>query len=51
MKCKVGVEFGVQCKTGRSVGLYFGSMDWSKYFTSFAVLEFYVYEIICARRG
>jgi hypothetical protein len=32
------VEFGVQCQTGRSVSLYDGNIDWSKYFGNIAVL-------------
>jgi hypothetical protein len=51
MKCKEDVEFGVQCQTRRSVSLYDGSIEWSKYFGSIAVLGFYVYEIMCARSG
>ena len=51
MKCKDGEEFDIHCKTERSVGLYFGSIDWSKYFGSLAVLGLYIYEIMCTRRG
>jgi len=51
MKCKEGVEFGVQCKTRRSVGLYLGSIEWSKYFGSFAVLGLCIYDTMYARRG